>query len=264
MAITSTAILKRQVALSEKFQNPEFRQPNFGAFQKLFENKEGVMPFLATPEGEASMDPQAANATAQVAAIKNSNEAVKTAIASSHTGDAQTTTTQSISWNTAAADFKISYKDASDNFFKRPELLDKSLMSARQVALVKAETDALAYLEAQRSQVSEISAAVGTELPGVAFSADDDLTTVAYEQKDLFYSLLSEIMEENDYKGAIDFVHNGALGVLAKDFINQGAGNSVNKQYQVSQMINFMPIRRWVCISRRHGWTSYSSSKIEP
>src|SRR6056297_1742572 len=131
MAITATQVLQAQARIAEKAQAQELRTPNFGTVQKLHENRSIVYPFLTTPEGDMTMDPEAANDSAQVAVFKNENESVKTAIQSSHTGDAPATATQSITWSVAAADFNISMKDASDNFFKYPELFENQLLIAR-------------------------------------------------------------------------------------------------------------------------------------
>jgi len=240
MAITATQELQAQARIAEKAQAQELRTPNFGTVQKLHENRSIVYPFLTTPEGDMTMDPEAANDSAQVAVFKNENEAVKTAIQSSHTGDAPATATQSITWSVAAADFNISMKDASDNFFKHPELFENQLLIARQKVLTAVETAAKAYLESNKTGVSAISA-TAIELPGTTF--DGSITTVANAQKDLFFSLLSEIMDENDYKGMLDFVHEGGFGVLAKDFLAQGEANSTNKQYQVADNLNLMRSR---------------------
>jgi len=237
MAITSTVLLQLQAGANEILQKPENRDKNFGVFEKLWDNRQTLFPFLASPDGATAIDPEDGVKSAQVASFENKGDAVGTTRSSSHTGAALSTTTDTLTWATVSQPFGVSMKDATGNFFKEAAQMAQGMITARQLCLQKINTDALAFLDANKSGVSAVTS---YPINNVTFDGTNDIHNVANGGKDLFFAIIQTIMEANNYGGfGIDFIHDYNLKQLALQFFNQGANNDVNKQYQIAQNFNY-------------------------
>ena len=237
MAITNTELLQVQAAATQVLQRPENRDRNFGVFQKLWDNRATLLPYLSSPEGARTIDPEAGVSSAKVALFENKGDAAGTSRSTSHSGSALSTVTSTLTWATVSQAFSVSMKDADSNFFKKPQQMAQGFLTARQKCLAKINTDALAFLEANKSGVTAVST---YPLADVTFDGTNDIHNVAAAGKDLFFSIAQTIMEVNNYGGfGIDFIHDYNLKQLALNFFNQGANNDVNKQYQIGSNFNY-------------------------
>jgi hypothetical protein len=236
MAYTNSIFNALQTELSQVFQSQDLREGDYGATEKLIQNAPSLAPNLETNErGRFIIDPQQTNQT-EAEYFKRSTAAVSNSISYDHSGSAGSSDTLSLSWKAYSRNFAISKKRNMRNFLGS-QIFENEIKNARLDLLAEIEADNIAYLEAQKSQVNDIGT---TNLNGVAFDGATYISKVDKAQEDRVFAILKKMMQYNDYKGVIDFVHDYNFGILGAEFLAQGSQNADNLAYQVLGNMNYM------------------------
>lgn len=142
-----------------------------------------------------------------------------------HTGTLDDSQKVTLTWTTKSDKTSISLKLLDKSVFEFNEVLANKLEQCMMNIVEDHETAAIAYLLAQRTQVS-------ATLKGATFNTTNDVAEIAEVDKNKFVQILKSIMRQNKYKGQLDVITDSIMQVEFEYLQNQGAANSSNTGFQ--------------------------------
>jgi hypothetical protein len=209
-----------QTMLSKKYVAPEMRVKPAPAFDLLSTNSDFLVEsaeLLRTREDRAIEAHLLARTKRAAGAGRTHN----------HTGTFDDTAKVTLAWTTKSDKTAISLKLLDKSVFDFNTVLANKLEQCCINILEDKETEAIAYLRAQRAtqQPSLKGATFNAATDAVEISADD----VAAKQ---FFARTRSIMRQNYFRGALDIIGDSNVIVTAEFLAAQGAGNATNYGYQ--------------------------------
>lgn len=143
-----------------------------------------------------------------------------------HTGPLDDSMKVVLAWTSKADTFSISMKLLDMNIFDFNTVLANKLEQACMNILEAKETEAIAYLRAQRATAS-------AALKGVTFNATNDVIEVTDADKNLFFQRLKSAMRQNYFNSSnLDVIADSLLYGWGEYIGRQGAANQTNLGYQ--------------------------------
>lgn len=137
-----------------------------------------------------------------------------------------------LTWTTKTVILKTNFKQHAGNEVSMARALANDLYNAEQSLWTAVDVDLLAYLEANKSGVNDGASG--------SFDTVNDIMAITNTNKTFFYNLVTADMQMNDYSPEFFDVHDPMWSAYQRQYINQGAGNSVNTAFQFDGFI-FLP-----------------------
>ena len=210
-------LLTAQQILRDKYKSAELRMKPAPAFQMLSANDE----FIVGVESLKTRDDRAT----ELHYITRTKRAAGSAREHDHTGTIDDTAKVTPTWTTKSDKFAISLKLLDKNIFDFNMVLANKFEQACMNILEDKETEAIAYLMAQKSTTSPT-------LKGATFdSVTTDSVQVAAASSASFFQRVRSVMKQNYFSGLIDVIVDSNLHIMFEQQAAQGAGNSTNLGY---------------------------------
>lgn len=160
--------------------------------------------------------------------LARTKRATTSARAASHTGTVDDSSKVTLTWTTKADKTTISLKLLNKSVFDFNTVLANKLEQCCMNILEDKETQAIAYLQAQRATTQPSSLTGATLNSGVLEVSAND------EKK--FFARIRSVMRQNYFGSNLDVIADSALAVNAEFLAAQGAGNATNYGYQFGGM----------------------------
>lgn len=212
----------------ELMNSAEMRIKPSSGLMKYLGNRDFLIP--ATERERVLRTKSSDQQTVEINTLNKQTHTVKTAREAAHTGSKSDSRKQTVSFATYGADFSYSLKSAGRNIWELEDLLAAQMQSAFIAIMEDIESDVIARLDANRSQVS-ISSPLGGSWDGVNF-----WFTVANADTDFWMQRVSGFMRQNKYTGMFDAITDDLTYQQAEKIANQGGGNSTNLAFQVGNL----------------------------
>lgn len=142
-----------------------------------------------------------------------------------HTGSFDDSQSMNLSWTLKSDKFAISLKLLDKNIFDFNTVLANKFEQACMNVLEDKETEAIAYLVAQRATQQPT-------LKGASFDAGNDAVEIAGANATSFMQRIKSVMKQNYFGGQLDVIADSNLQIAFQQQMAQGAANSANLQYQ--------------------------------
>ncbi len=215
-------ILTAQTMVSDKYKAPEMRMKPAPAFGLLTAN-DSIL--IVGAETLKTRDDRPIEAHMLARTKRNSGSAR----AASHTGTIDDSTKVTLTWTTKSDKFAISLKLLDKSVLDFNVVLANKFEQACMNILEDKETEAIAYLRAQRATQQPT-------LKGVTFSAANDAVEVsgADIEANRFFSRLRSTFRQNYFGSAIDIIADSNMAVNVEFLAAQGSSNATNWGYQFS------------------------------
>lgn len=209
-------VLQTARAFIKDENNRKFElRPNFTNLIDMFlRDREYTMPSLSAIR---QAETQATNALY----INKKDFVVGTAKSCNKVGGTSGSSTVPLTWQTLCVGIRHSFKCFAGNEVSSARAFANDIYNAEVSLFEQLDQNALDYLEANHSTVN----AAG------ALSAGD-IRDVAQADKLFFYNCVSAEMRQNNYAPIYLDGHDTGFTKVQQQYINQGAGNSVNTQFQ--------------------------------
>jgi len=215
-------LLTAQTLVNATYTAPEMRMKPAPAFTLLTGNDNFL---IVAAETLKTRDDRAIEAHL----LSRTKRASGNSRAYNHTGTVDDSQKVTLTWTTKSDKFSISLKLLDRSVFDFNTVLANKLTQACMNILEDKETEAIAYLVANRTAVS---APPSGALKGASFNAGNAAFEVDAVNKAQFYQLVSSIMRQHKYSNYLDVIADSLLYVSAEFQGQQGAGNSTNLAYQ--------------------------------
>lgn len=233
-----------QAKFNEKFLSGEWRMPDSAALQTSAKGNV-ANPMLAELH---TREDRAVSAYFPIRQAATDG----TARAHDHTGARGDSLAESITWGTFSEPFSISLKQAGNNVFNFAEMYAASQKNAVFNLINRIDAWYVAQLLAAKTEIN-VGGGNGTY---------DGVTTNDYQyasgNDDFFYQNIKAMMDFNLYSGGLTAIVDSPAWVLAQKNLAQGAGNSINEQFQFMGYDTIVPTTRAVLDVP----TTYSASVI--
>lgn len=210
-------LLTAQKILADKYASAEQRMKPAPVFSMLTANDE----FIVGVESLKTRDDRAT----ELHYIKRTKRSSGAARAYNHTGTIDDTAKVTPTWTTKADDFAISLKLLDKNLFDFNTVLANKFEQACMNILEDKETEAIAYIMAQRA--TQAPAAI----KGGAFNSDTDAYEIAAANETSFLQRVKSIFKQNYFPGQIDIIVDPLFQILFDQQRAQGSGNSTNLSF---------------------------------
>lgn len=212
-------LLTAQTMVSDKYKAPEMRMKPVPAFSLLTKNSNIL---IVGAETLKTRDDRAIEAHLLSRTKRNSGAAR----AYNHAGTIDDSQKITLTWTTKTDKTTISLKLLDKSVFDFNTVLANKLEQCCMNILEDKETEAIAYMLAQRTQVSAppsgaLKNATFNGIPNYAFEVDAT-------KKNQFYQIASSILKQHKYSSQLDIIADSLLYVSAEYQKAQGAGNSAN------------------------------------
>jgi hypothetical protein len=211
-------LLTAQQILKDKYAKPEMRMKPAPAFSLLTANDSILLvgaETLRTREDRAI----------EAHLLKRTKRTAGSGRTYNHTGTFDDSQKITLSWTTKSDVFSISLKLLDKSVFDFDTVLANKFEQACMNILEDKETEALAYLMAQRSTASPT-------LKGASFNATTDAVEIALANASTFWQRVRSVMRQNYFTGSADIIVDPLLSLEAERLRAQGAGNSTNSAFQ--------------------------------
>lgn len=260
-------LLTAQQIIKDKYAKPEMRMKPAPAFQLLTSNESLLVvgaETLRTREDRPF----------ELHLLKRTKRDSGTGRTHNHTGTIDDTQKITPTWTTKSDKFAISLKLLDKSLFDFNTVLANKFEQACMNILEDKETEAIAYLRAQRATAQPT-------LKGAAFNADNDAVEVTADNATTFFQRVRSAMRQNYFGGQLDVIVDSLLQIKAEYLAAQGAGNNANTQFQFPGLrivesveledANYangsaivMPqgsacALNWIPKQNRNGWGDYNS-----
>lgn len=255
---------------NKKYEAPEMRMKPAPAFGLLTAN-ESIL--IVGAETLKTRDDRPIEAHL----LTRTKRSAGSARAHDHTGTIDDSQKVTLTWTTKSDKFTISLKLLDKSVFDFNTVLANKFEQACMNILEDKETEAVAYLRAQRATQQPT-------LKGLTFSAANDsaeISAVDLENK-RFFARTRSLMRQNYFGNQIDMIVDSNMAVHAEFLAAQGTANATNYGYQFSGLSiaesvelnddNYaegsalvMPsgsvsALNWIPKQNRTGWGDYNSS----
>lgn len=260
-------LLTAQTMVADKYKGAEMRTKPAPAFSLLTGNANIL---IVGAETLKTRDDRAIEAHL----LARTKRAAGSARAHNHTGTIDDTAKITLTWTTKSDKFTISLKLLDKSVFDFNTVLANKLEQACMNILEDKETEAIAYLRAQRATQQPT-------LKGVTFNAANDVVEVDATEESKFFARVRSTMRQNLFSGQLDVIADANIAVSAEFLAAQGAGNATNYGYQfmglnIAESIELddsnyavgaamvMPAGsvgalNWIPKQNRQGWGDYNS-----
>ena len=160
--------------------------------------------------------------------LTRTKRASGSARSATHTGAVGDSKEVTLSWTTKSDAFTLSLKQFDKNMFGMAEALANGFQQACMNILEDKESEAIAYLLAQKATQGP------TGLKVASFNTTNDAYEVTAEdlEKKRVFSIIQSIMRQNYFSSNTDIIVDPRLAVEAEFLAAQGSGNATNWGYQ--------------------------------
>ena len=261
-------LVTAQTMVSAKYKAPEMRMKPAPAFNLLTGNSDILIVGADTLRTREDRSIEAH-------LLARTKRSAGTARAYNHTGTLDDSQKVTLTWTTKSDKFAISLKLLDKSVFDFNTVLANKFEQACMNILEAKETEAIAYLAAQRATQQPTLAAA-------SFNAATDAVEVAADVNTRFFQILRSVMRQNYFGGVqIDVIADSLMTVNAEYLAAQGAGNATNYGFQfqglniaesvemadasyVKGAVYAMPAGtvgalNWIPKQNRAGWGDYNS-----
>lgn len=257
-----------QTMLNDKYANPEMRMKPAPAFSLLSSNDNILIVDAATLK---TRDDRSIEAHL----LKRTKRTAGSARAHNHTGTIDDSQKVTLTWTTKSDKFSMSLKLLNKSVFSFNDVLANKMEQACINILEDKETEAIAYLMAQRSTASPT-------LKGASFNTTNDAVEISAANATKFYQILKSVFRQNYFGGNLDVIADSLMSQSAEYLAAQGGGNSANLGFQfpgirIAESVELtdadyaggvvlaMPqggaaALNWIPKENRQGWGDYYSS----
>lgn len=213
-------LLTAQTMLAAKYAAPEMRMKPAPAFTLLTANSSILMESVETLR---TREDRAIEAHLLARTKRNSGSARS----HNHTGTFDDSAKVTLAWTTKSDVFSISLKLLDKSVFDFNTVLANKFEQACMNVLEDKETEAIAYLRAQRATQQPT-------LKGATFNSTTDAVEIdaAEVEAKRFFARTRSIMRQNYFSGNLDIIGDSNVSVNAEFLAAQGAGNETNWGYQ--------------------------------
>jgi hypothetical protein len=261
-------LLTAQQILKDKYAGAEQRMKPTTAFSLLARNDE----FIVGVESLKTRDDR----PTELHYITRTKRTAGSAREYDHTGTIDDTAKVTPTWTTKSDVFAISLKLLDKSLFDFNVVLANKFAQACMNILEDKETEALAYLMAQRATQQPTITGIGT------FDPDTDAVVITAANATSFMQRLGHVMAKNYFsKDQIDVIVDSLLGIQIEQQMAQGSGNSTNLGYNwqgktIVQSVELadadyangcalafpkgqVSVLNWIPKQNRQGWGDYNS-----
>ena len=261
-------LLTAQTMVADKYKHPEMRMKPAPAFSLLTSNDNFL---IVGAETLKTRDDRAIEAHL-LSRTKRTSGAAR---AYNHTGTIDDSQKVTLTWTTKSDKFAISLKLLDKSVFDFNSVLANKFEQACMNVLEDKETEAIAYLVAQRATAQPT-------LKGATFNATFDAVEVGADDENKFFQRIRSIMRQNMFSGQIDMIADSLMSVNAEFLNAQGSSNATNYGFQfgglsIAESIELsdanyakgivlaMPsgtagALNWIPKQNRSGWGDYNSN----
>jgi hypothetical protein len=213
-------LLTAQTMLTAKYAAPEMRMKPAPAFTLLTANSSILMESVETLR---TREDRAIEAHLLARTKRNSGSAR----AYNHTGTLDDSAKVTLSWTTKSDKFAISLKLLDKSLYDFNTVLANKFEQACMNVLEDKETEAIAYLRAQRATQQPT-------LKGATFNAANDAVEIDASEVEAkrFFARVRSVMRQNYFSGNLDLIADANVVVNAEFLAAQGVGNATNYGYQ--------------------------------
>ena len=260
-------LLTAQTMVADKYKAPEMRMKPAPAFGLLTGN-DSIL--IVGAEALKTRDDRPIEAHLLARTKRNSGSAR----AHDHTGTIDDSHKITLTWTTKSDKFAISLKLLDKSVFDFNTVLANKLEQACMNILEDKETEAIAYLRAQRATQQPT-------LKGATFNATNDVVEIDADEKERFFQRVRSIMRQNYFGTQLDIIADSNMAVQAEFLAAQGTGNATNYGFQfnglnIAESVELddsnyaegaamiMPAGsvsalNWIPKQNRQGWGDYNS-----
>jgi hypothetical protein len=211
-------LLTAQTIVANRYKQPEMRMKPAPAFSLLTRNDNFL---IVGAETLKTRDDRAIEAHL----LARTKRTAGSARAHDHTGTIDDSQKVTLTWTTKSDKFAISLKLLDKSVHDFNTVLANKFEQACMNILEDKETEAIAYLMAQKSTASPT-------LKGATFNTVPDAVEIALANTTTFYQRLKSVMRQNYFGGTIDVIADSLKYIDAEKDGAQGAGNSTNLGFQ--------------------------------
>lgn len=212
-------LLTAQTMVSDKYKAPEMRMKPAPAFGLLTKNSNIL---IVGAETLKTRDDRAIEAHL----LARTKRSAGSARAHNHTGTIDDTAKVTLTWTTKSDKFTISLKLLDKSVFDFNTVLANKFEQACMNILEDKETEAIAYLRAQRATQQP------TGLKGASFNTTNTALEIDAASANQFIARLKSAFKQNYFGGQLDVIADSNMQI-AFDFLGaQGGGNQNNLGYQ--------------------------------
>lgn len=219
---TVAALLTAQQILDKKYTQPEMRMKPSPALELLLKNAPAFIQDVNTVRTREDRP-------TELHLMARTKRTSGTGRTHNHTGTLDDTFKVTPTWVSKSDVTSISLKLLDKNLFSFSEVLANKLEQCMMNIVEDYETAAVAYMQAQRSQVS-------AALKGCTFNATNDVIDIAAANKARFYQILKSAFRQNKHSTQLDIIADPLMSMTAEDLRAQGAGNDSNDAFQFGGM----------------------------
>lgn len=228
--VYADTVLQAARAFLKDENNKKFQlRPNFTKILNVFlKDREYTIPALSSIK-------QATTQTTTAMYLKTKDFTISSSKSCAPTGEQSGSGSVNLTWTQKGFKIYTSFKQHAGNEVNMGRALANDLYNAEASFWTRSsgiDAALLTYLETNKSGVNNGSS--GT------FDSTNDIMWVSNANKNRFYNLVTADMQMNNYMPIYNEVHNTAWTAEQQYYVNQGAGNSINTQFQFSGF-EFMP-----------------------
>lgn len=219
---TPSNLVKAQALLTEKFTKNEMREKALPALTLALKNSNILLPSanqIRTREDRA----------VEAYVMKRNKRNPTAARTHNHTGNRGDSFAVPLTWSTYSDVFSLSLKQMDNNIFSFNQALAQGFADCVMNIRGDVETDNIAFLLAQRSQIN-IATERGT------FNAANDAFEIALADKPQFYQIVENMMAANNYTGRYDVIASQGVYIDGNWYAAQGSANANNSAFQFTNM----------------------------
>lgn len=259
-------LLAAQTIVNKTYSAPEMRMKPCPAFSLLSSNDNFLFQNVNALK-------QSVKRPINAYLLKRTKRTSGSAREFNHTGTLDDSMSTTLAWTTKADKTTISLKLLDDNIFSFNTVLANKLAQCAMNILEDKETEAIAYLIAQRATAQPT-------LKNATFNATNDAVEISLANKNLYFQYMSSVMRQNYFSGQLDVIADSFIHGAAEFFGAQGAGNSTNLGYQFQNKLIAESVEltdanyasgvalampkgtvgaiNWIPIENRNGWGDYN------
>lgn len=225
----SSVLAKAQVKGTQAWTNPETRAKQPTVMAMAVKNSA-----IAIPAPEIAR--VHANRVVDINFFSKIAAGAGTAKAAYHTGSVGDSAKQNLTYVTIVEKFSVPYKLADNNVFGYEEIFMNQYNQAWQNALARQDSAALAYLIANRCQLTAANLATPIAASGAGSWSDaNKALEIAAANKNLRVQKAESFLKARYFNGGYDAVVDLQTAADLTYILNQGAGNNQNTAFQFGQ-----------------------------
>lgn len=228
MAMTDTLLKAAQTRLAQRMTEAEFRQKSRPVLEVFRKNTNFLIPNIEQIK-------LSENRSIEVDLFARTTDTIASERKYLHSGNQGSTQKVTPTWTTYARTFSVSLKQMNNNFLGAVESLSNDLLNAYIDIHDELETDALAYLATNKTQVNPATA-------NGAFDATNYIWDVNNGNEDFYWSYIQSMMRQNKYNGAFNVISDATMYAKALTFAAQGQANQINKGFQFQGLNHYESI----------------------